>query len=48
MEMMKLAVDYGIIGMLIVMSIIAIGIAIERFSFIRHFDLSVLALKYKG
>lgn len=39
MEMMKLAVDYGIMGILILMSIIATGIAIERFSFIRHFDL---------
>jgi biopolymer transport protein ExbB len=36
---MKLAVDYGIIGMLIVMSIIAVAIAIERFSFMRQFDL---------
>lgn len=40
METIKLTIDYGIIGMLIVMSIIAIGIAIERFSFIRRFDLN--------
>jgi biopolymer transport protein ExbB len=38
MENIRLIVDYGIIGMLIVMSIIAAGIAIERFSFIRRFD----------
>lgn len=30
MEWLKIAVDYGIIGLLIVMSIIAFGIAIER------------------
>ncbi len=30
MEWLKIAVDYGIIGLLILMSIIAIGIAIER------------------
>jgi len=38
MEKLKLIVDYGIIGLLIVMSIIAFGIAIERFSFIKRFD----------
>jgi biopolymer transport protein ExbB len=47
METIKLAVDYGIIGMLIVMSIIAIGIAIERISFIRHFDLKEAAKSLK-
>jgi hypothetical protein len=41
METMKLAVDYGIIGMLIVMSIIAIGIAIERcLADVKEFGLS--------
>jgi biopolymer transport protein ExbB len=48
METMKLAVDYGIIGMLIVMSIIAIGIAIERFSFIRRFDFNKAAKGLKS
>jgi biopolymer transport protein ExbB len=31
MEWLKAAVDYGIIGLLVVMSIIAISIAVERF-----------------
>lgn len=43
METMKITIDYGIIGMLIVMSIIAFAIAIERFSFIRQFDLKEAA-----
>jgi biopolymer transport protein ExbB len=47
METIKLAIDYGIIGMLIVMSIIAVGIAIERFSFIRRFDLNEAAKSLK-
>jgi biopolymer transport protein ExbB len=47
METIKLTIDYGIIGMLIVMSIIAIGIAIERFSFIRRFDLNEAAKSLK-
>lgn len=47
METIKLTIDYGIIGMLIVMSIIAVGIAIERFSFIRRFDLNEAAKSLK-
>jgi len=39
MESLKLIVDYGIIGFLLLMSIIAVGIAIERYFFIRKFDL---------
>ncbi|MBI5632342.1 MAG: TonB-system energizer ExbB [Nitrospirae bacterium] len=36
MEWLKEAVDYGIIGLLVLMSIIAIGIAIERFLMYRN------------
>ncbi|MEO0230255.1 MAG: TonB-system energizer ExbB [candidate division WOR-3 bacterium] len=45
MQTIKLIVDYGIIGMLVVMSIIAVAIAIERFSFIRNFDIKEAAQK---
>lgn len=38
MESIRYIVDYGVIGGLFVMSIIAIGIAIERYSFIKKFD----------
>jgi hypothetical protein len=47
METIKLTIDYGIMGMLTVMNIIAIGIAIERFSFIRRFDLKEAAKSLK-
>ncbi|MEN6622245.1 MAG: TonB-system energizer ExbB [Smithella sp.] len=40
MEWLRVVVDYGIIGILIVMSIIAIGIAIERFYFFKHIKLN--------
>ncbi len=36
MEGAKVIVEYGIIGILFLMSIIAVGIAIERFSFIKN------------
>lgn len=36
MEGIKLLVDYGIIGVLVVMSTAAVAIAIERFSFIKR------------
>ncbi|HOD98067.1 MAG TPA: TonB-system energizer ExbB [Syntrophales bacterium] len=36
---MGVFVDYGIIGFLILLSVIAIGIAIERFYFFRHVKL---------
>ncbi len=45
MEILKDIVDYGIIGGLFVMSVIAVGIAIERFSFIKRFDIKEAALK---
>ncbi len=38
MQIVKELVDYGVIGVLFVMSIIAFGIAIERFYFIKRFD----------
>jgi len=39
MEWMGVFVDYGIIGFLILLSVIAIGIGIERFYFFRHVKL---------
>jgi biopolymer transport protein ExbB len=36
MNWLKGAVDYGIIGFLIFLSLIAVGIALERFYFFRH------------
>jgi len=39
MEWLKTVVDYGIIGFLILLSIIAIGVAIERFYFYKHIKL---------
>jgi len=40
MEWLSVVIDYGIIGFLIFLSIIAIGIAIERFYFFRHIKLN--------
>lgn len=39
MEWLRVVIDYGIIGFLILLSVIAIGIAIERFYFFRHIKL---------
>lgn len=39
MEWLRAAIDYGIIGLLIFLSIIAIGIAIERFFYFRHLNI---------
>ncbi len=39
MEWLKVVIDYGIIGFLISLSIMAIGIAIERFYFFKHIKL---------
>jgi biopolymer transport protein ExbB len=39
MEWLSVVIDYGIIGLLIFLSIIAIGIAIERFYFFRNIKL---------
>jgi biopolymer transport protein ExbB len=39
MEWLKVIIDYGIIGLLIFLSIIAIGIAIERFYIFKHIKL---------
>ena len=36
MDWLKIAVDYGIIGFLILLSLIAVGIAIERFQVFRQ------------
>lgn len=51
MEWLQVAVDYGIIGLLLFMSILSVGIAIERFLMYRHVkvgafsDLKSLELK---
>jgi biopolymer transport protein ExbB len=39
MEWIKWAIDYGIIGLLIAMSIVAVAVAIERRSYYRKIDL---------
>jgi len=39
MEWLRVVIDYGIIGFLIFLSIIAIGIAIERFYVFKHIKL---------
>lgn len=39
MEWLRAAIDYGIIGLLIFLSMIAVGIAIERFFYFRHLDI---------
>ena len=36
MEWLQIAVDYGIIGLLVFMSIVSVGIGIERFLVYRH------------
>jgi len=41
MEWLKAAIDYGVIGLLIVMSVIAVGVTLERKSFYRKLDISV-------
>jgi biopolymer transport protein ExbB len=39
MEWLRAAIDYGIIGLLIFLSMIAVGIAIERFFYFRHLNI---------
>jgi biopolymer transport protein ExbB len=41
MEWLKAAIDYGVIGLLIVMSVIAVGVALERKAFYRKLDISL-------
>ncbi len=45
MELTKLFVDYGIIGVLIVMSILSLSIAIERFMTYRKMKISDFTMK---
>ncbi|MDD2897743.1 MAG: TonB-system energizer ExbB [Desulfuromonadaceae bacterium] len=45
MNWLKEAIDYGVIGLLIVMSVIAVGVALERKAFYRKID--VLSYKDK-
>lgn len=39
MSWLKYAIDYGIIGFLLILSIFSVGIAIERFLFIKKVDM---------
>lgn len=54
MEWLKAVVDYGIIGFLILLSMVAVGIAIERFHTFKHIqtgsfpDLKSLELELTG
>lgn len=45
MTWLKIAVDYGIIGFLILLSLIAVGIAIERFQVFRQIKIEAFADK---
>jgi biopolymer transport protein ExbB len=47
MEWIKWSIDYGIIGLLVVMSIVAVTVAIERRSYYRKVDLSSFTDKKK-
>ncbi|WP_340694708.1 TonB-system energizer ExbB [Hydrogenobacter thermophilus] len=40
MDILKLLVDYGVIGFLVFLSFISVGTAIERYTFIKKVDLS--------
>ncbi|ADO46046.1 MAG: TonB-system energizer ExbB [Hydrogenobacter thermophilus] len=44
MDVLKLLVDYGVIGFLIFLSFVSVGTAIERYIFIKRADIS----KYKS
>jgi biopolymer transport protein ExbB len=39
-DLLKYAIDYGIMGLLVLMSIVAVGIALERWSFYRRVRVS--------
>ena len=39
MELLKVAVDYGVIGLLIFLSFVSVGIAVERYLFFRNIDM---------
>jgi len=41
MEWLSAVIDYGIIGLLVFLSMIAIGIAIERFYFFKHLNIEL-------
>jgi biopolymer transport protein ExbB len=45
MNWLKIAVDYGIIGFLILLSLIAVGVAIERFQVFRQINVEAFADK---
>ena len=40
MDWLKSAIDYGVIGLLLVMSVIAIGVALERKAYYRKLDIT--------
>ncbi|MFN7066050.1 MAG: TonB-system energizer ExbB [Aquificaceae bacterium] len=39
MSWIRLSVDYGVIGLLVFLSFLALGVALERYMFLRHVDL---------
>lgn len=45
MDWLKAAIDYGVIGFLILMSIVAVGVAMERRNFYRKLDIGLFADK---
>ncbi len=47
MENIKLAVDYGTLGLLLLMSILVVGYAFERWLFFRSLHVSIYASKYQ-
>ena len=47
MDWLKITIDYGILGFLILLSMIAIGIAIERFHVFKHIRLDAFPDKKK-
>jgi len=47
MENIKLAVDYGTLGLLLLMSILVVGYAFERWLFFRSLHVSIYASKHQ-
>jgi biopolymer transport protein ExbB len=47
MEWIRWSIDYGVIGLLVVMSIVAVAVAVERRSYYRKVDLSSFTDKKK-
>ena len=45
MEWLRLSVDYGIIGLLILLSFVSIGVALERYMYLRRVELKAYKSK---